>query len=81
MEHVDGESIDTYCDSRTLFIRERLELFVQVCAAVQYAHRNLVVHRDIKAANILVTPEGTPKLLDFASRSCSLPRACRTPCR
>jgi eukaryotic-like serine/threonine-protein kinase len=65
MEHVDGESIDTYCDSRTLFIRERLELFVQVCAAVQFAHRNLVVHRDIKAANILVTPDGTPKLLDF----------------
>ncbi len=65
MEHVDGESIETYCDSRTLFIRERLELFVQVCAAVQYAHRNLVVHRDIKAANILVTPDGIPKLLDF----------------
>jgi eukaryotic-like serine/threonine-protein kinase len=65
MEHVDGESIDTYCDSRTLFIRERLELFVQVCAAVQYAHRNLVVHRDIKSANILVTPDGIPKLLDF----------------
>ncbi len=65
MEHVDGESIDTYCDSRTLFIRERLELFVQVCAAVQYAHRNLVVHRDIKAANILVTADGIPKLLDF----------------
>jgi serine/threonine protein kinase len=65
MEHVDGESIDTYCDSRTLFIRERLELFVQVCAAVQYAHRNLVVHRDIKASNIFVTEEGTPKLLDF----------------
>ena len=65
MEHVDGESIDAYCDSRTLFIRERLELFVQVCAAVQYAHRNLVVHRDIKAANILVTSDGTPKLLDF----------------
>ena len=55
MEHVDGESIDNYCDSRTLFIRERLELFVQVCAAVQYAHRNLVVHRDIKASNIFVT--------------------------
>ena len=65
MEHVDGESIDVYCDSRTLFVRERLELFIQVCAAVQYAHRNLVVHRDIKASNIFVTGEGAPKLLDF----------------
>lgn len=65
MEHVDGESIDSFCDSRTLFIRERLELFVQVCAAVQFAHRNLVVHRDIKAANILVNGDGMPKLLDF----------------
>jgi serine/threonine protein kinase/tetratricopeptide (TPR) repeat protein len=65
MEHVDGESIDSYCDSRTLFVRERLELFVKVCAAVQYAHRNLVVHRDIKASNIFVTAEGAPKLLDF----------------
>src|SRR5271165_2669540 len=65
MEHVDGESIDAYCDSRTLFVRERLEAFVRVCEAVQFAHRNLVVHRDIKAANILVTGDGTPKLLDF----------------
>jgi len=65
MEHVDGESIDSYCDSRTLFVRERLELFVKVCAAVQYAHRNLVVHRDIKSSNIFVTVDGTPKLLDF----------------
>ena len=65
MEHVDGESIDAYCDTRTLFVRERLELFVQVCAAVQYAHRNLVVHRDIKPSNIFVTGDGTPKLLDF----------------
>ncbi|HEX3915331.1 MAG TPA: serine/threonine-protein kinase [Steroidobacteraceae bacterium] len=65
MEYVDGESIDQYCDSRTLFIRERLELFISVCAAVHYAHRNLVVHRDIKASNIFVTGEGNPKLLDF----------------
>lgn len=65
MEYVDGESIDVYCDSRTLFVRERLELFIQVCAAVQYAHRNLVVHRDIKPSNIFVTNEAVPKLLDF----------------
>lgn len=65
MEHVDGQSIDAYCDSHTLFVRERLELFIQVCAAVQYAHRNLVVHRDIKPANIFVGVDGNPKLLDF----------------
>src|SRR5450755_446990 len=65
MEHVDGESIDAYCDSRTLFIRERIELLISVCGAVHYAHRNLVVHRDIKASNIFVTEEGAPKLLDF----------------
>jgi eukaryotic-like serine/threonine-protein kinase len=65
MEYVDGESIDSYCDSRTLFVRERLELFISVCAAVHYAHRNLIVHRDIKPSNIFVTDEGNPKLLDF----------------
>jgi serine/threonine protein kinase/tetratricopeptide (TPR) repeat protein len=65
MEFVDGEPIDVYCDTRTLFIRERIELFIAVCGAVHYAHRNLVVHRDIKASNIFVTEEGSPKLLDF----------------
>ena len=65
MDHIEGDSITVYCDSRTLFVRDRIELFIQVCAAVQYAHRNLVVHRDIKPANIFVTGDGTPKLLDF----------------
>src|SRR6266851_32898 len=73
MEYVDGESIDSYCDSRTLFVRERLELFVKVCTAVQYAHRNLVVHRDIKSSNIFVTVEGVPKLLAPESLSHTLP--------
>jgi tetratricopeptide (TPR) repeat protein len=65
MEHVEGESIDSYCSTRRLAVRERLGLFMQVCGAVQYSHQHLVVHRDIKARNILVTPDGVPKLLDF----------------
>ncbi|HEU4531942.1 MAG TPA: tetratricopeptide repeat protein, partial [Steroidobacteraceae bacterium] len=65
MEYVDGLPIDAYCDQARLGINERLALFAQVCAAVQYAHQHLVVHRDLKPSNILVTADGTPKLLDF----------------
>ena len=65
MELVDGLPIDEYCESRALPIAERLRLFREVCAAVSYAHQRLVVHRDLKPSNILVTPEGTVKLLDF----------------
>ena len=65
MEYVEGTRIDRYCDDRRLSIRERLELFRTVCDAVQAAHRGLVVHRDLKPGNILVTTEGAPKLLDF----------------
>lgn len=65
MEYVDGSPIDRYCDERKLAIRARLELFRKVCEAVQYAHQNLVVHRDLKPGNILVTADGAVKLLDF----------------
>ena len=65
MEYVDGIPFDVYCETADLSVIERLRLFAQVCAAVQYAHQRLVIHRDIKARNILVTADGTPKLLDF----------------
>ena len=65
MEYVEGLPINEYSNKQALSINERLKLFREVCAAVSYAHRHLVVHRDIKRTNILVTPEGIPKLLDF----------------
>ena len=65
MEYIEGEPIDAWTARRGLSVDERLRLFLQVCGAVAYAHQHLVVHRDIKPLNILVTPEGVPKLLDF----------------
>ncbi|HYY43245.1 MAG TPA: protein kinase, partial [Pyrinomonadaceae bacterium] len=65
MEYIEGQQINKYCDAQQLTTGARLELFRAVCAAVTYAHQHLVVHRDIKPGNIIVTPVGTPKLLDF----------------
>ncbi len=65
MEFVEGVPIDQYCDEQALTLAQRLQLFRQVCDAVQMAHQNLVVHRDLKPGNILVTTDGTAKLLDF----------------
>ncbi len=65
MEYVEGQSITAYCREHKLSIPARLQLFRKVCAAVQYAHQNLVIHRDLKPSNILVTRDGAPKLLDF----------------
>ena len=63
MEYVEGKAIDVY--TKGLSLRQKIALFLKVCAAVGYLHRNLVVHRDLKPPNILVTLEGEPKLLDF----------------
>jgi len=65
MDYIEGEPIDTYCDQQQLSIAQRLALLRAVCSAVHYAHRNLVVHRDLKPGNVLVTPDAVPKLLDF----------------
>jgi hypothetical protein len=65
MEHVEGQPILEYCESRGLGVEERLQLFRSVCLAVDHAHRNLILHRDIKPSNILIAADGTPKLLDF----------------
>jgi non-specific serine/threonine protein kinase/serine/threonine-protein kinase len=65
MEYVEGQDIDRYCDEHKLTINARLRLFLSVCAGVSHAHQSLIIHRDIKPSNILVTGDGTPKLLDF----------------
>ncbi|HET7622147.1 MAG TPA: serine/threonine-protein kinase [Gemmatimonadaceae bacterium] len=65
LEHIEGRPIDEYVASRALPAEERLQLFLQVLAAVGHAHANLIVHRDLKPSNILVTEDGTVKLLDF----------------
>jgi eukaryotic-like serine/threonine-protein kinase len=65
MDYVEGEPLLPYCEARGLSVAARLRLFQALCSAVQYAHRSLVVHRDIKPGNILVAADGTPKLLDF----------------
>jgi tetratricopeptide (TPR) repeat protein len=65
MDFVDGVPLDQYAASHQLELNGRLALIQAICGAVSYAHRNLVVHRDLKPQNILVTAEGVPKLLDF----------------
>ncbi|MBS1795466.1 MAG: serine/threonine protein kinase [Acidobacteria bacterium] len=65
MEYVEGETLLEYAENKDLSVEQRLRLFLKICAAVAYAHRNLTVHRDLKPSNILVTGDGEPKLLDF----------------
>ena len=67
MEYIEGQPLDRYCADRKLPVDARIRLFLQVCEAVEFAHRNLIVHGDLKPANILVTADGAVKLLDFGT--------------
>jgi serine/threonine protein kinase len=67
MEYIEGTHWDRYCANRKLPVEGRIRLFLQVCEAVEFAHRNLIVHGDLKPANILVAADGTVKLLDFGT--------------
>lgn len=65
MEYIEGVDLLTYCDQNALSIRKRIDLFLEICDAISYAHQSLIIHRDIKSSNILVDQEGRPKLVDF----------------
>lgn len=67
MEFVDGVQLDVFCDAATMSVPRRLELFLQICDAVSYAHRNLILHLDLKPSNVLVSATGSVKLLDFGT--------------
>lgn len=78
MEYVDGLSITRYCDSKKLSIRERLQLFIQVCQGVQHAHQKAIIHRDLKPSNILVNEvdgKPVPRIIDFGIAKALAPQA------
>ncbi len=73
MEYIDGPWLTAFAADRRMSVDDRLRMFLDVCSAVDYAHRNFIIHRDLKPGNILVDPDGVPKLVDFGI--CKLLRA------
>jgi serine/threonine protein kinase/tetratricopeptide (TPR) repeat protein/TolB-like protein len=79
MDYVEGVPIDEYCGLHQFSVQSRLQLFLTVCGAVRHAHQNLVIHRDLKPGNILITKDGTPKVLDFGIAKLLNPEFLDTP--
>jgi serine/threonine protein kinase/tetratricopeptide (TPR) repeat protein len=79
MDYVEGVAIDQYCGLHQLSAPARLQLFLNVCAAVRCAHQNRVIHRDLKPGNILITKDGVPRLLDFGIAKLLNPELLQTP--
>ncbi len=78
MDYVEGLPLSQYCAVRQSLLNERLNIFLQICSAVTYAHQNLIIHRDLKPSNILVADDGTPKLLDFGIAKLTAPNSSQT---
>jgi serine/threonine protein kinase/tetratricopeptide (TPR) repeat protein len=78
MDYVEGLPLTKYCAVHRVSLAERLDIFLKICSAVNYAHQNLIIHRDLKPSNILVSEDGTPKLLDFGIAKLTAPNSSAT---